>query len=113
VLDRPVQSLEVGAGLVWAVVLDGSGTGPQLWRGDVRSNTLRYAEQIPNRAATVVVGHGTAYVVAQSIAGPIDDTLRRDAHQNAAATKPLPVRRGALARSGCRQTAAPRRDLQW
>jgi photosystem II stability/assembly factor-like uncharacterized protein len=75
VLDRPVQSLEVGAGSVWAVVLDESGTGPQLWRGDSRSNTLRYVEQIPNRAATVVVGHGTAYVVAQSIAGPIATTL--------------------------------------
>jgi hypothetical protein len=75
VLDRPVPSLEVGAGSVWAVVLDKGGTGPQLWRGDVRSNTLRYAEQIPNRAATVIVGHGTAYVVAQSIAGPIATTL--------------------------------------
>jgi photosystem II stability/assembly factor-like uncharacterized protein len=75
VLDRPVQSLEVGAGSVWAVVLDESGTAPRLFRGSVKSNALRFAAQIPNRSATVVVGHGTAYVVAHRGAGPIATTL--------------------------------------
>jgi photosystem II stability/assembly factor-like uncharacterized protein len=36
---------------------------------------LKPVFRAPNRAATVVVGHGTAYVVAQSLAGPIATTL--------------------------------------
>jgi hypothetical protein len=75
VLDTPVPSLEVGGGQVWAVELDGGGTAPRLFRGSLTGDGLRFAAGIPNRSATVTVGHGTAYVVAEQGAGPIPTRL--------------------------------------
>jgi hypothetical protein len=75
VLGTPVPSLEIGRGIVWAVELDGAGTSPRLFRGSLTGNALTFASQIPNRSATVTVGHGTAYVIAEQGAGPIATSL--------------------------------------
>jgi photosystem II stability/assembly factor-like uncharacterized protein len=74
-LTRPVPSLEIGSGRVWAVVHNADGTTPELFRGSVREDRLHSLGLLPNRSATVTVGHGAAYVVAQNIAGPIATSL--------------------------------------
>jgi photosystem II stability/assembly factor-like uncharacterized protein len=75
VLATPVPALETGNGSVWAVELDSGGTTPRLFRGSALRDELSFAAQIPNRSATLVVGHGTAYVVAQQGAGPVPTVL--------------------------------------
>jgi photosystem II stability/assembly factor-like uncharacterized protein len=70
-----VPSLEIGSRSVWAIDTGEDGTVPEVLLGATTANSLRRVFRAPNRAATVVVGHGTAYVVAQSLAGPIATTL--------------------------------------
>jgi photosystem II stability/assembly factor-like uncharacterized protein len=78
-----VPSLEIGSGNVWAIDTGEDGTVPDLVRGDATADALKPVFRAPNRAATVVVGHGTAYVAAQSLAGPIATTLWAVTHNGA------------------------------